>query len=242
MTVLLALMVAVAQASAVEPPLDAVVSVQLGESTCGGAFVAPDRVVTAYHCIAGGGRAIVTTRSGLSATARIVARSVRDDLALLATPSMAPLVLPVRAEPPGIAEEVWAIGQPFGGHGYGFLEGTLGWAVSSGIVAAVGTRALQVTAPVAPGSSGGPVVDRDGRLVGVVSRRLRGDGLGFATRAEAVTALLSQPGGPSGLGGTVSVVLGPAFLSAPDGEVSIDGRLGIAIRDRVVLASTWGYP
>ena len=223
-------------------PLDAVVSVQLGESTCAGAFVAEDRVITAYHCVASGGRAVVTTRDGLSATARVVGTSVADDLALLETPVMAPEVLEVRVDAPEIAESVWAIGQPFGGVGYGYMEGTLGWSVSSGIVSTVGRRAVQTTAPVAPGYSGGPLVDEDGRIVGVVSRRLRGDGLGFATRGDAVAQLLSDERGPRLLGGTVSLSVGSTFLSAVDGEVAVDGLLQLAVRDRLVLSGTLAAP
>lgn len=41
-------------------------------------------------------------------------------------------------------------------------------AISQGIVSSLGENELIVNAPVAPGSSGGAVVDRDGRLVGVI--------------------------------------------------------------------------
>ena len=50
------------------PPLDAVVLVRQGASTCAGAFVdAEGTVATAYHCVTAGGRPKITTRDGRDA-------------------------------------------------------------------------------------------------------------------------------------------------------------------------------
>lgn len=80
-----------------------------------------------------------------------------------------------------------AIGSPLG------LEAT----VSTGVVSAVrevkGVRVVQVTAPISPGSSGGPVIDRYGRVVGVTTFLLReGQNLNFAIAMEHVVELLER--------------------------------------------------
>jgi len=89
-----------------------------------------------------------------------------------------------------IGERILVIGNPQG------LEGT----VSEGIVSAKreagGTAPiLQITAPISPGSSGSPVFNASGKVVGVASAyvKLNGSqGLNFAVPAEAVSALLSK--------------------------------------------------
>ena len=62
-----------------------------------------------------------------------------------------------------------AIGHPYGTRlPGGFMTGLLRWSTSEGVVSGVGPHAVQFTAPVNPGTSGGPVVEDEGRLVGVV--------------------------------------------------------------------------
>jgi hypothetical protein len=120
----------------------------------------------------------------------------------------------------------------------GFYTGTLRFSLADGVVSAVGTEALQITAPLNPGNSGGPVVDADGRLVGVVSRRLGGQGLGFAGRVDDLEALAD--GRMSPLGGTVAAELG--LIAMQDGTVAVGPRLELAARDRVVLEGSVHLP
>jgi S1-C subfamily serine protease len=72
---------------------------------------------------------------------------------------------------------VVAIGFPY----HGLL--TSDFTVTTGIVSSLSglmndSRVLQITAPVQPGNSGGPLLDTSGQLVGVVSSKL--DGIRFA--------------------------------------------------------------
>src|SRR5690606_41030982 len=112
------------------------------------------------------------------------------------------------------------------------------WSVTRGVVSGVGPRAVQFDAPVNPGNSGGPVVDDEGRLVAVVSRKARdGEGLGFGARPEHLTALRDRPPrGMSPFGGTVSLLLAGGMLEDRGGAASVGPRLEIALRDRVVFA------
>jgi hypothetical protein len=88
---------------------------------------------------------------------------------------------------PRVGEAILAIGSPIG------LEQT----VTQGIVSAMGRRFLQIgdviqiDAAVSPGNSGGPVVDMNGRLVGIVFSGIEQfQGLNFAVPAERLAAAL----------------------------------------------------
>jgi S1-C subfamily serine protease len=86
-----------------------------------------------------------------------------------------------------VGEKVIAIGSPEG------LEDT----VSDGILSAIrevdSVRFLQITAPVSPGSSGGPVLDSAGRMIGVATFQLKkGQNLNFAVAVDHVTPLVDQ--------------------------------------------------
>lgn len=230
----------VARLAALEDPGAAVVLVRQGSSTCAGAFVdGHGRVVTAYHCVADGGPVVVQTRDGRRASADVASRVPGWDLAVLEVDGFAGEPwLTLREEPLRVGEAAYAWGHPLGAvQPGGYLSGTLRWSMTEGIVSAVGTRAVQITAAVNKGNSGGPVLDAEGRLIGVVSRRLQGEGLGFATRAEAVQRLLDAPH-PGGLiGGSVRGEVTLSLLDATGGDVAIGGRIEAAVRDRVVFGA-----
>jgi S1-C subfamily serine protease len=86
-----------------------------------------------------------------------------------------------------IGEKVLVIGSPQG------LENT----VSDGIVSAIreykSVRYLQITAPISAGSSGGPVLNENGHVVGIATFQFeRGQNLNFAVAAEHLRPLLDQ--------------------------------------------------
>jgi len=88
---------------------------------------------------------------------------------------------------PEIGERVVVIGSPLG------LEQT----VSEGIVSAIRGigRLLQITAPISPGSSGSPVVNMKGEVVGVATLQFtQGQNLNFAVSAERISKMKSGEG------------------------------------------------
>jgi len=123
----------------------------------------------------------------------VVAYSERHDLALLRVrvPGSKPLVaLPIGDSDllrPG--DPVVAIGDPLG------LEDT----VSNGLVSAIRTIdaklvVLQISAPIAPGSSGGPIFDDHGEVIGVATAFAReGQNLGFGMPSRYVKDLIAAP-------------------------------------------------
>lgn len=88
-----------------------------------------------------------------------------------------------------VGEPVYAVGNPHG------LEGTFSQGIISS-VRKVGTdRLLQITAPVSPGSSGGPVLNGRGKVIGIsVATFHGGQNLNFAIPSNYLTALLTQVG------------------------------------------------
>ncbi|MCL2186193.1 MAG: S1C family serine protease [Treponema sp.] len=120
--------------------------------------------------------------------ARVIGWDKALDLALIKTELTPEYVFSiVDRVVPRVGDQVLAIGSPVG------LEKT----VTSGIVSSLGRRFLQIgdvyqiDAPVNQGNSGGPVIDTEGRLVGVVFAGIsQFQGLNFAVPAERLAAAL----------------------------------------------------
>jgi S1-C subfamily serine protease len=160
-------------------------------------------ILTAYHVIAGVDTVTVRFFDGTTATGTIAQTQPDRDLA----------VVQVRRVPSGAeaatlsggtreGDKVMTIGAPFG------LEGS----VSSGIVSGVGRRftveetgqvlenMIQFDAAVNPGNSGGPLLDLNGRVVGIVTGLINPTaqhvfiGLGFAVPIEAASGIFAPLG------------------------------------------------
>jgi len=121
--------------------------------------------------------------------AKVIGWNVDLDIALIKSTEISPrtFFLPDEAETPR-GSRVFAIGSPIG------LENS----ISSGIVSASGRRllprgeVLQIDVPVNPGNSGGPLLDEQGRLVGMVFAGLAGfQGLNFAMPVKWIDLVLT---------------------------------------------------
>jgi S1-C subfamily serine protease len=103
-------------------------------------------------------------------TATVKAVDQSNDLALLKVEGN-PSPVTFRAAPINIGDTVFVTGYPYGGllgSGLHFTNGL----VSSTTGIENDSRFLQITAPVQPGNSGGPLLDERGQVVGVVAGRL----------------------------------------------------------------------
>lgn len=129
---------------------------------------------------------MVTTEAGIWSNANVVATAKSLDLALLWVSrhsGRAKFVQPISEAVDG--EEVFVIGHPEG----------LKYTLSTGIVSGLRDEAIQISAAISPGNSGGPVYDSHGELIGIVSskfdnnRDANAENLGFATRAETLRDL-----------------------------------------------------
>jgi len=155
-------------------------------------------LITNYHVISSEvdpkykGYSRLYIRMGDSSSPRVPARVIgwdkALDLALIKTEIETEYVFSlIDRVIPMVGDSVLAIGSPVG------LEKT----VTMGIVSALGRRILQIgdayqiDAAVNPGNSGGPVVDNEGRLVGIVFAGIEYyQGLNFAVPAERLAAAL----------------------------------------------------
>ncbi|MYA88920.1 MAG: trypsin-like serine protease, partial [Boseongicola sp. SB0662_bin_57] len=151
-----------------------------------GVALRPDVIATAWHIVEPAERIEVRLADGRVLPASLIGRDPLSDIALLSVDtSLPPFDL---ASDPALADPVCSIGNSFG----------LGLSVTCGVVSAVqvsnaGFNAVedfvQTDAAINPGASGGALVDRQGRLVGMVSAIFasKGDtstGVGFAVSAE----------------------------------------------------------
>src|SRR6266849_7851767 len=153
-----------------------------------GFFIDVDRIVTNRHVIEVAYRAEVHLNSGYAYQVRSVAAvDAEGDLALLKIDAPPNLVRPLSLDrtSPQEGESVVVIGNPFG------LEGS----VTNGIVSAVRDiptfgRIIQITAPISPGSSGSPVVNMRGQVIGVATLQITGgQSVNFAIPSERISQL-----------------------------------------------------
>jgi S1-C subfamily serine protease len=93
---------------------------------------------------------------------------------------------------PEIGENITVIGNPEG------LKNSLSTGIVAGIREIGGNKWVQITAPVSPGSSGSPVFDSKGRLLGLATMMLLdGQNLNFATPVRQVEADVAKKTEPT---------------------------------------------
>ncbi|WP_173975971.1 trypsin-like peptidase domain-containing protein [Magnetospirillum sp. LM-5] len=86
-----------------------------------------------------------------------------------------------------VGEKVYAIGSPKS------LENTISEGIVSGLRTSDGVRYVQTTAPIAPGSSGGGLFDEEGRLIGITTWKVPGEGnLNFAVAVDEALEVLDR--------------------------------------------------
>jgi S1-C subfamily serine protease len=157
-----------------------------------GFCVAPGTVVTNYHVVENArsiGVRLVASQTGLD-TAVLLKADAEHDLALLRVPRLDAPALQLQPTSPGVGDTIYTMSNPRG------LEGTF----TEGNVSAFrkteksNDPLMQITAPISPGSSGGPVFDRYGKVVGVVVATWKdAQNINFAVLAKHIHALLSAP-------------------------------------------------
>ncbi len=153
-----------------------------------GFFVSRDGLVaTNYHVIAGARAATVTLATGETYSALgYVAADPRTDVAVLRIAQRGFRSLDLaNSDSVSPGAEVIALGSP-----RGFQE-TVSTGVSSQLRLIDGVWWLQHSAPISPGSSGGPLLDRLGHVIGINSRfRTDAQNLNFAVPSNSLRALL----------------------------------------------------
>ena len=151
---------------------------------------ADGKLITNFHVIEKAASAVAKAENGgLFPVEGVLASDPKNDLVLLKLKGKElPFLTLGKSENIEVGTRIAVIGSPLG------LEGTL----SEGIVSAVrelmgGMKVLQVTAAISPGSSGSPVMNAKGEVVGIASALLRGgQALNFAVPVECGVRLMTK--------------------------------------------------
>lgn len=158
-----------------------------------GFIVSPNGyVVTNYHVVRGADSVHLQNTKGQSFKANVIYIDPANDLAMLhivdtAFKSLKSVPYTFKEATSDIGEDVYTIGFPRDEvvYGQGYLSSRTGYAGD--------TTAYQISIPVNPGNSGGPVLDSKGHVIGIISGKQTGiDGASFAIKTEALLKSISE--------------------------------------------------
>jgi Trypsin-like peptidase domain len=156
-----------------------------------GFLVQPELVVTNYHVIQGNTVGLARlANDNVDAHHKVlgvVAVNVSTDLAVIRLEGLRGPTLPLASvSAVEVGDEIYVAGNPNG------LVGSFSQGIVSARREVKGKRLLQITAAIAPGSSGGPVLNGEGKVVGVVV--CGGEGFNFAVDVTEVRQLMARVG------------------------------------------------
>ena len=173
---------------------------ETGDSGSGIVLDKLGHILTNNHVIESARQVTVTLHSGRSYRGRLVGTDPLNDIAVLKIDAEADLLEPVRlvdSDSVVVGQRVFAIGNPFG------LKRTL----STGIVASMDRtlevqddwvikEVIQIDASINPGSSGGPLLDAKGRLIGmntaIAAETRQSAGIGFAIPTRLIVRTVPE--------------------------------------------------
>ncbi len=237
-----------AVSSAAERVGPAVVKVESGRGRGVGSGVIFDssgRILTNEHVVRGPAQVTVSLADGRRLQAAVMGADPALDIAMLRVAARGLPVAELYSGPLKVGQLVVAIGNPYG----------LSWTITAGVVSALGRELpvgrglalrdlVQTDVAINPGNSGGPLVDAQGRVVGITTAVMPyARGVGFAVPVSSVFAALARfdemrrrDGGRLGIvaiaveGGVQVLEIEPdssaarASLRAQDVIVALDGR------------------
>jgi S1-C subfamily serine protease len=179
-------------------------------------------VLTNHHVIENCSNITVALEGAISQSARVIARDSKNDLALLTTSGVTPGAVPNLRTGVRLGESVYVYGFPLAG-----LLASSGNFTIGNVTAVAGlgddTTMIQMSAPVQPGNSGGPVLDQNGNVVAVVVSKLN------ALRIAKVTNDI-----PQNVNFAIKSLIAMGFLEA--GNVSASSAAGTAKLDTTDIA------
>lgn len=157
-------------------------------------------IVTNYHVIMNANKAVVTLKNGSKYNAALVGAAPDYDIAVLKIAPVKHLLKPVdlgTSKDLKVGQTVYALGNPFG----------LDWTMTKGIISALersmyasnGTtiqHMIQTDASINPGNSGGPLLNSQGRVIGVNNMILSPSGanagIGFSIPIDTVKRVVNS--------------------------------------------------
>ncbi|MGN0003845.1 MAG: S1C family serine protease [Sphingobacterium composti] len=149
-------------------------------------------VVTNYHVVNGADSIQLQNQKGEAFRAEIIHSDSEKDLAILRitdstfkTAKSVPYTF--KKQLADVGEDIYTIGFPRDEavYGQGYLSSNTGYSGD--------TIAYQISIPVNPGNSGGPVLDAQGNIVGIISGKQKGiDGAAFAIKSKELIETLNR--------------------------------------------------
>ncbi len=161
-------------------------------------------ILTSLHVVADATSLQVTFADGTQSSAQIAVKQVENDIALVRASKLPAQIVPATLGNPNamhVGDEAYVVGNPFG----------LYSSMSAGVISGFGrsfkmpnsdlklTNLIQVDAAVNPGNSGGPLVNRNGEVIGIVAALLNPTdqdvfiGIGFAVPITAAGGAAGAP-------------------------------------------------
>lgn len=184
------------------------------------------QILTAYHLIQGASRIVVKNADGSEEAATIDKVDPQNDLALLKTGKDVDVFLELSSSKTlQIGDPVFTLGFPASdllGKDVKFTGGEI-----SALSGLQGSQSMmQITVPVQPGNSGGPLFTQDGRVVGIV------------TSSAAIQVFLRLTGTlPQNVNWAVKVDYAKLLFDAPPVTSTLDGRNRAALAKGVCFIS-----
>ena len=149
--------------------------------------------VTNYHVVSGSDSIHLQNSKGNSFKASVIFTDPEKDLAILhisdsSFAAQAPNIpYTFKKQNMDLGEGIYTIGYPRDEavYGEGYLSSSTGYSGD--------TTAYQISVPVNPGNSGGPVLDKNGNIIGIISGKQKGiDGAAFAIKTKALIETLNR--------------------------------------------------
>src|SRR5579864_2514779 len=157
-------------------------------------FASDGQILTNAHVVGNARRIKVTLADGRSFDAGLVGSEPDVDIAVLRIGADHLPVAELGRAPLKVGQLVIAVGNPYG----------LNWTVTAGVVSALDrtldvpgarkmTNLIQTDTPINPGNSGGPLVDSQGRVVGITTAMMpMAQGLGFSIPLDSVKSAIAR--------------------------------------------------
>lgn len=158
------------------------------ETGIGSGFaIQENRVITNAHVVENAENVVVNLYDGSAITGKVLAADHEKDLAVI---SVEQTLVPLKLNPDSlkVGQEVFAIGAPK----------DMPYSMTKGIVSALDrplgqNTYIQIDASVNSGNSGGPLVDENGEVIGVITMKASdAEGISFAIPVPEVTAFLEN--------------------------------------------------
>lgn len=174
-----------------------VVMVELDDGTVGSGFLYNDKgdIITNAHVVSGASEVKVRTTDAKGFDGKVIGISTETDVAVVRVEGLED-VEPLSISPNTkleIGDEILALGSPLG------FQNTVTTGIISGtdrelsVDPYIYEDVYQISAPIAPGNSGGPLIDRQtGAVIGINSARIEQGNIGFSLPISAVLPLVNS--------------------------------------------------